>query len=68
MLSGASRKGAEATSGRSFMATVGVTVASLGASDLLLGWPALAAKTLKGGEQVSEGNPNVRAVLDVFKP
>jgi tripartite ATP-independent transporter DctP family solute receptor len=53
---------------RGFLTSVGVTVASLSVSDLLLGKQAFAARTLKWGEQVSETNPNVRAVLDVFKP
>jgi tripartite ATP-independent transporter DctP family solute receptor len=57
-----------AISRRVFLGSVGVTVTSLSLSDLLSGRKAFAARTLKWGEQVSESNPNVRAVLDVFKP
>lgn len=68
MSTGLERNGSKGVPRRQFLAKAGVVTISLGFTGLLFEKGAGAAITLKWGEQVSETNPNVKAVLDVFKP
>ena len=57
-----------AVSRRRFLTSAGATVASLSLTGIALERTATAARNLKWGEQISESHPNIRAVLEVFKP
>jgi len=53
---------------RQFLKKTGVTAVSISLANIFFGRAATAARTLKWGEQISESHPNVKAVLEVFKP